>query len=105
MKLSTINLLQVIGISLVYLGMLFNWNVMISNDGLMPVKYNGTHYHPNYEPYENASEVNMEKLADRYRVDAVGHFVIFSVGDVLIAIGMPLIVIFGIILIWRLRRI
>lgn len=81
--------LIIISGSLILLGAFLNLTVIIFNKGKMPVKTNlSLESYKNHFKYNNYSEVNLAYLSDRFQKTKNNKIIHYSIGDVLINIGV-----------------
>jgi len=108
MKLQTITLIMFVGMFLSFIGMILNFNVMIKNDGTMPVKIvegMDTYFaKDHYSFYEIDEEIDWKFATDKYQLPIPKYIIMFSLGDLLILLGLLLFFPSSVNLIWRLKR-
>lgn len=101
MKLAIVHIFQLLATLMIFIGVIFNSNVMIENGGKMPVYEERIQFTGRYHfSYSNQTEITYPILADNFPI--AGRMV--SLGDVLMIIGSVFLTITSIKLAWVLER-
>lgn len=90
---------MIIGVLIIHAGGLLNLETVATNGGRMPVKTTfyldtSTHF-----AYSDPSEINFPSLSDKYYFNTKKNRYFFSIGDILISLGMLIVfIVFGLII-------
>ncbi len=83
-----------------------NLTAVFENDCKMPVKF--LHYQYDTDrhfTYIEDNEITYPALSDKYTIEFLNYYISFSLGDILIVLGLPLFAISGLKLTHKLRKI